>query len=171
MTETAGNHFKARPPNKEKQIVHFSQSGHSKAFANTIGDLRRSGFVWPPAETDPFYVSPASPSVEPDLLYAVEWVAKAAREASLFETKVLKDAIEVAKQDVEKEKTVDDLFTELKAAREASLFATEVLKDAIEALVSAQRAVETATQEKRLADDDLKKKKEAFTVAFDAGAV
>lgn len=50
VERTGQGHYRAKPPNPTLPIVHFGHSSEARAFQNTIGQLRRSGFVWPPPE-------------------------------------------------------------------------------------------------------------------------
>lgn len=46
---TASGHWRAAPPDPSKPVVHFSsKSSDYRAVENTIHDLKRSGFEWPP---------------------------------------------------------------------------------------------------------------------------
>ena len=45
---TERGHWKAIPPDKTKEIVHFSLSIDQRAFFNTIKLLEAQGFLWPP---------------------------------------------------------------------------------------------------------------------------
>lgn len=48
LEPTTKRHMKATPPDKAKQIVHFSTSGSesTRSMQNSLGQLRKSGFVW-----------------------------------------------------------------------------------------------------------------------------
>lgn len=47
VEKTERNHHQAKPPNGG-QLVHFGDSDGARSFQNTIGQLRRAGFAWPP---------------------------------------------------------------------------------------------------------------------------
>jgi len=47
VDKISGTHFKATPPEKEGEVVHFCVSNDPRGIKNTIRDLKRSGFVWP----------------------------------------------------------------------------------------------------------------------------
>lgn len=61
VSRTEGNHYQARAPTGGR-LVHFSESDEPRAFKNTVGDLRRVGFVWPPPEKE--RVAPAATFAE-----------------------------------------------------------------------------------------------------------
>lgn len=46
VERTKGNHWRAVPPDKTKQIVHFARMAEPRAIKNAIAELKRSGFVW-----------------------------------------------------------------------------------------------------------------------------
>lgn len=50
IQRTTQGHYKATPPSKLFKVVHFSASNEPRALANTLRDLKKSGFQWPPLE-------------------------------------------------------------------------------------------------------------------------
>ncbi len=50
VTRTGSGHFKAKAPDPTKPLVTFSQGGNARSIKNTLADLRRIGFMWPPPE-------------------------------------------------------------------------------------------------------------------------
>lgn len=49
IEQTTRGHYKAMGP--QKGLVHFSDSGDHRAILNTLTELRRNGFKWPPPAT------------------------------------------------------------------------------------------------------------------------
>ena len=48
VEKLSSGHFRAQPPDPKKSLVHFSTGSDPRSIKNTIADLRRAGFVWPP---------------------------------------------------------------------------------------------------------------------------
>jgi len=159
VTDTGSGHYRAVPPDRTKKIVHFSQSAHRRALANTLADLRRSGFVYgrDESEDEPLGAAPlVVPGPEPGPL-AVKMDEH---------LRVVSPAEAFPPVPNPRPKTTDELFLDLKESLTTAKLATELLHEASERLRQAHAEVERATHEKRLADEDLARKKGLFDAAF-----
>ena len=148
---TASGHTRATPPDPAHGIVHFSGSSDPHAKMNTIRELRRGGFVWPPPSknerTGVRRMVETTKAPEPHLTLVVE----------------APTVIQPPEA-----KTVDQLFAELKEARTYDALAAEHLAMCRAKVEEATLALASADREKRMAAEDLAGRKAAFDAAFEA---
>lgn len=149
VEQTKQGHYRAVPPDPSKSLVHFAASLEPHALKNTVHDLRRSGFDWPP----PRRSGSGGVATEP------EW----------YETE--NEAVLVTPCEVEsKEQAMERLWAELKEAKTYLELTDEHLRECEARLLAAQRAFENAKEERRKAAETLRTKKAEFDVAFGAAA-
>lgn len=154
--QTRQGHWKAVPPDKSKSIVHFSASAEPRALKNTLQDLRKNGFVWPPVKR------PSSPGQAPvdqddfDLLDI---------DAPLSEPPVTQEL-----PTEPREAKMDRLYNELKDAKNYYGLTVEQLAECREKLAAAQKAFDEATAEKDRAGETLRAKKAEFDQVFSQAA-
>jgi len=164
VTQTGRGHLQAVPPDRSQGIVHFSHSEDHHAFKNTVRDLRRRGFQWPP------------PSKNDE---AVE--RRAARETAPVSTTHPEDWIEEHNSAVEAaappppppethEAKMERLFNELKEAKAYYALTNEHARECEAKLLAAQREMEEAAAERTKAQQALVAKKAEFDSAFEAAA-
>ncbi len=178
VSVTRGSHYRARPPDPKRPIVHFAASVETRALKNTIADLRRSGFEWPPEARQgaPFSQNllPLSHELAPSGTGSV-WETGEGSETEDLD--VLPDAAfgsvpglaDEAKPESEEDK-MDRLWQELRDARSNYKLAEEIENEARERLTAAQRAMSEASMEKGRAAESLCAAKAEFDKAFEAVA-
>lgn len=137
VEQTRNGHVKAVPPDRSKEMVHFSMSVDARAMRNAIADLKKQGFEWPPPDRRPklHLVSPQEekPVHQPTL---------PARLPIPSET----DSPS-ANLDLSNEVRLNQLFTELKEARSYLALAETDLRDKRAAVQAATQAAEAAVVE------------------------
>lgn len=156
---TTHGHTKATPPDPSQGIVHFSGSSDPHAYMNTVRDLRRRGFVWPPSsknERNGARRMVETTKAEPAHLTLV--VVEAPAAPRVIEPPEAPPPV----------KTVDQLFSELKEARTYDALAAEHLAMCRAKVEEATLALASADHEKRMAAEDLANRKAAFDKAFEA---
>lgn len=181
---TERGHWRARPPDQAHGLVHFSESGDSHAQMNIIRDLRRRGFVWPPPSKNEQagaerMAKDATERLQTELLdretkppprrqfNGIKGLSELAEEqVKAAPLQVVVPSAVIPPADRVGAKTEDQLFNELKEARLMDSLAGDSLKTAKQKLEAAQRELEHAEHEKRMAADDLLKKKAAFDAAY-----
>lgn len=156
VTQTSQGHWRATPPDSSKQIVHFSASNDRHALKNTIQDLRRSGFAWPPPPKRSLRDESPSPDTEFE-------------EAPIPTTPAPEAAMVIVSKETAEDK-MERLFRELKEAKSYLALTNEHLVECRHALESAQRAFAEAEAEQQKATEALKLKKGEFDAAFESAA-
>lgn len=141
VEQTSQGHWKAVPPDKSKPVVHFSGSLEPRALKNTISELKRSGFDWPPKRPE--------------------------REKTALDEWWLED--EEAEPAKEKP-NLDELYESLKEAKGYLDLTGEQLAECRAKLDEAKVQYEEAMAEHEKAMKALQKKKAAFDSAFGAAA-
>lgn len=137
LEEIQGHHYKAFPPDKDQDIVCFATtSGDPRAMRNTIRDLRKSGFQWPPPKQE-----------EP-------------MDATLS------DAVTSGSEPPRPPKSADELFEELKEAKGYFDLAKEASSEAEDELKELQERYAEALEELQMATNKLKEAKSEFDRAF-----
>jgi hypothetical protein len=150
---TARGHYRAIPPNKELEMVHFSTSEDHHALRNIIRDLRRRGFVWPPPNKKEI---------------AVERRLEAETRPSQPDVGTIDD---IEPLDTETpEARMDRLFTELKDAKVLAALTEEHAQECRRKVEEATRVLTDAVRERDAAAQALKNKKAEFDLAFEAAA-
>jgi hypothetical protein len=151
---TASGHYKAKPPDRQKAIIHFSTSCVRRSVKNTIRDLRKSGFLWPPPEP------PKSLVDDPDFdeWFNVDDEVDDERRRGGDGDEDERATLVVAP----KEKTFDDLVAELRAARDDAVLYGEQVAECKRAVDVAQRALTDAEKEHETARRRLLEAKTAF---------
>lgn len=185
VTETRGSHYRAKPPDEKRPIVHFAASVERRALRNTIADLRRSGFEWPPEarQSAPFSQNllPLSPELAPE--YPDECASRPGEIMSEEEEQLealvgmLPDAKfgtvpgleDKAKPETEEEK-MDRLWQELRDARSNFKLAEEIEAEASERLERAKDAMALAVSDRMNAASKMGQAKRTFDAAFEAAA-
>lgn len=145
VTPTSNGHWRAKPVDNNKELVHISMLGGSNSLNNAMRDLKRNGFVWPPPPK--------------------------CREAMAKKPMAHAHALEVVRAPQDPtvptaQKDLDDVFLELKDAKTYLVLTGEILSECRVALDKAQAAFDSATAEREAAVDALRVKKAAFDVAF-----
>ena len=180
---TTQGHMRATPPDPKLSIIHFSRSPDGHATRNILRDLRRNGFQWPPPSKNEQagaerMAKDSTDQLQKELTKELNGKAPPRHVRGvgdgLMETKLSKhltslhaDATPPAPRiEAPVLKTEDQLFNELKEARLMDALAGDSLKVARDRLAAAQRELEHAEHEKRLAAEDLLKKKAAFDAAY-----
>lgn len=164
VDRTGQGHYRAAPPDRSRPIVHFSASDDFHALKNTVKDLSKSGFIWPPPSKKEQAVERKSngTSQSPDELIAV-------LEAELGVEVDQPPATSPSPQET-KEDRMDRLFHELKDAKTFLLLTDEHLAECKRKLDEAQRAFAEAETERNKAAETLKLKKVEFDEAFESAA-
>lgn len=190
LVQTSNGHWKATPPDKRHTIVHFAISGDPHAFKNTISDLRKRDFQWPPKKRE------AEREVEPD----DEWDAARAAAQQEEDEKVEVTSDEqlqaiLAQQEADEhaelegqltngvaahhddpiegedeEERMERLFKELKDAKTYLTLADSELADREAELLEAQKRRDDARGERKRAVERLRSLKLAFDTEFAGGA-
>lgn len=154
ITQTTQGHYRARPPDPTKPIVHLSTSYDPRALKNTIQELKKSGFVWPPPpKSRPSEVAPDSEAFwnQMDLGPESEPTPSAPVVVEAHEDKM------------------ERLWNELKEAKTWFALTDDTMRIAQEQLALAQKAFDEATAERTKAAESLKTKKAEFDSAFNEG--
>ncbi len=159
VTQTTQGHYRARPPDPTKPIVHLSTSYHPRGLKNTIQELRKSGFIWPPppksrpSEVDPLDVGPNSDEFwNPSSNFEPE--SEPTPSATVAETHEVK---------------MERLWGELKEAKTWFALTDDTMRTAQEQLAQAQKAFNEAAAERAKAAEVLRSKKAEFDSAFNEG--
>lgn len=158
--QISGTHYRAVPPDKSKPLVHFSVSADPRAIKNTVADLRRSGFVWPPERTR----VEGSPDSQPDSSPELE---------GLFDIDPFANEVEptpTPEPAPTHEERMERLWTELKEAKGYRDMAAEHVRVCEEQFAAARRALEEAQAEMMKAMEALRVKKKAFDETFGEAA-
>lgn len=149
VTQTTQGHYRARPPDPSKSIVHLSTSYDPRALKNTIQELRKSGFVWPPPPKS------RPTNVDDDPSSDDFWNAP--------ESEPTPSAPVVVETP---EARMERLWNELKDAKTWFALTDDTLKGAKAQLEEAQAKFDAAEQERIKAAEALKAKKAEFDSAF-----
>ena len=154
VQQTTRGHWKATPPDRSKPLVHFSMSDDHHALKNTLKDLQRSGFMWPPPSKRDLRDAKRedAPVSQPDLTFEPVQPAPAAQPSETPEERM------------------DRLFHELKEAKGYLKLADEHLAECQRKLEEAQQALQVAQIERDVAAERAKKTKEAFDLAYESAA-
>jgi len=159
IDETAQGHWKAVPPDRTKPLVHFAMSDDPRGLRNTVRDLKRAGFVWPPLDHEPLSTIVDGVPMGDDL------DAEIAREVLLEaegQSQLVPQPIESAEQ------RMDRLFHALKEAKTYLQLADETLAACSETLRRAQDAFDAASSERTSAAAKLEEIKAQFLEAVAA---
>jgi hypothetical protein len=161
LTKTSNGHFSAKSKTGTGGIVHFSYSGDIYAFRNTIRDLKKIGFIWPPPDAPKNGAGPSS-KAEPccTLCYNKNGCKDGSCACHLPASAFQPKSAPAAKP------TSEELFTELTEARvilqaadEALAHARSKLEEAKDSLAQAEKvradAVATFAASKKKFDDDM----------------
>lgn len=140
---TSQGHYRARPPDQTRQIVHFSMSNDPRALKNTLSNLRASGFRWEEPERR---ATPETREQTPRAPAATPAPAEPA------------------------EPDMDQLFESLKAAKVAAQESSELEKLAVQELARAENQLRQAQRDRAAAEASLREAKQAFDQAFDSQA-
>lgn len=154
VERTGRGHYQARPPDAKMQIVHFGESGEARGFQNTLSQLRRSGFIWPPPATQP---SPRNGHG-----HAVASTPSAARSAAPAEPRETPASASTTEDDE------DRIFRELKEARVLLALEGENLVLCERRLEEAKAAYEAALRSRQEAASRLRECKARFDHVFSA---
>lgn len=144
---TSQGHYRARPPDQTRQIVHFSMSNDPRALKNTLSNLRASGFRWEEPERR---ATPETREQTPRTPAATPAATPAPAETA--------------------EPDMDQLFESLKAAKVAAQEASELEKLAVQELARAENQLLQAQRDRAAAEASLREAKQAFDQAFDSQA-
>lgn len=150
LEDTNNGHTTARPPDKSKPLVTLSRCIEPRAMMNTISQLRRSGFIWPPPQP-----LRRVPTAMDDVVTSVDGVP------------VPTVRYDEAAAEVE-QSTSQRLFEELCRAKENYKISELIHQEASAALLEAQRNMETAQEELQLKREELDLAKQMFVEFFDA---
>lgn len=159
VEKTGQGHFKAVPPVGGLPIVHFSGSYDRHAIKNTLHDLKKSGFQWPPPSKKEVAASrESSPSMTDEF------------EDFLGEEDSTPTPTQPAGPAESQEQRMDRLWTDLKEAKGYLTLADEHLDETRRQLEAAQRAYDEAQVERDKAAEKLRATKATFDEAFSAAA-
>jgi len=137
---TNGSHLKAFPPDPRKQMVLIGGSG-TRAMKNTIAQLRRSGFKWPP---------PAKERIPQD------------EREPLWEDPVCPPDPERSSP-----QTVDELFSALRDSRTEYQLSVELLKESEERFRAAEAELTDARSGVATSAEAMRAAKVRFDAAFE----
>ena len=170
VNQTTQGHYKACPPDKTKEIIHFSLSTDTHAQLNTIRDLKKQGFQWPPPSKNEQAGTrrerPAPLTQKLDLSGVLASGDGAAAPPSA-EQLVINDLPPIVETE---EARMDRLFKELKDAKVYAVLTEDHVKECKRAVEEATRALAEAAREHDAAAEALVKKKFEFDTAFTAAA-
>jgi len=186
LEKTADNHMKAFPPDKTKSMVVFSaKSGDFRAIRNTIAQLRRSGFQWPPRDgfvppaplpLMPHPLRPASNrNIEREVVAEVTAQVLAPLEKIAVEVLAGKATNEELDEYVEAHPpapppsqgdALEALFRELKDAKQNLVLCDEMVAHCAEVLEKARLDHEDAKSESVRAVERLRQAKAKFDAEF-----
>jgi len=162
VEQTSQGHWKAVPSDPTKKLVHFSASAEPRAIKNTIQDLKKSGFVWPPIK------HPSSSNGKSTAPREPEWFEQ--EEEPVTMTHATHKPTPTPKPIEDKEAKMDRLWTELKEAKAYRDLTNENMQECETKLLAAQRAFDEAREENRKANEALGAKKREFDTEFGAAA-
>jgi hypothetical protein len=156
VERTSQGHWRARPSDKTKQLVHFSTSDDRHSLKNVLADLRRSGFEWPPpSKKEERSERPSQPGMDVDD----------------FDFSPMTDPVPVVPSPPEtQEQIMDRLWTDLKESKGYLNLADEHMKECERRLEEAQQAFNDAKMEREQAAEKLRVIKERFDAAFEVAA-
>lgn len=159
VAKTGQGHYRAAPPNEAAQVVHFGTSSDHRALKNTIAQLRRSGFVWPPPRRVTRERSGTN-DIEDEMVEAANGGAVAVPEPE--------PEVEATPPQVEEneEQRLERLWAELKSAKVYVSMADEELRTAEQALVAAQATFNSSRTELERAKRDMAERKAEFDAEF-----
>ena len=165
VDRTGQGHYRAAPPDRSRPIVHFSASDDFHALKNTVKDLAKSGFIWPPPSKKEQAVERKANGTarSPD-----DHIAELEAELGIDQAPTTHK--HPAPEPETKEDRMDRLFHELKDAKTYLVLADEHLAECKRKLDEAQRSFADAETERNRAADALKSKKVEFDEAFSSAA-
>jgi hypothetical protein len=163
VDKLSSGHFRAQPPDPTKSLVHFSTGSDPRSIKNTIADLRRAGFVWPPPEKRVDDDRPSGNGMPSD----EEIEAEARRRGGAYASPAA-PASEARPTPENPEEKMDRCYRELKEARGYFDLAEAHLAEKDAALAAATRERAGALEEKERAQSRLVTAKTAFDAAFAA---
>lgn len=150
IEQTSQGHYRAKPTDPNAQLVHFSTSNEPRALKNTLQELRKSGFVWPPPPK-------SRPSDEPSA--DDQWYLDNGPDSEPESTPIAETH----------EDKMERLWNELKEAKTWFALTDDTMRSAQEQLALAQKAFDEAAAERTKAAESLKTKKAEFDSAFNEG--
>jgi len=156
VTQTQRGHYRAVPPDRDKHIVHFSESTEPRSLQNAISDLRKQGLVWeddPPAPRKPKSTSQAT------VIAVHETIAEVFRPEAAT-------VVEMSDRSEKDPADLDGIFAQLKEAKGYEHLAVEHLKECESAFFRAKQALEGAKDELDIAKGRLAERKRAFDRAL-----
>lgn len=155
---TTQGHAKAYPPDNTKQLVTFPPggSGDPRAIKNTIAQLRRSGFVWPPQQSTAASLN--------DVL-----VGRLAPQEDVDNDTDDESEELPSKSDVQSSipENPDQLFAELKQAREEYRLHAEIVQEIEDKLSKLLAELSQARETLDASRTKLVQTKENFDKSFD----
>jgi len=160
VTMTTQGHWKAVPPDPTKTIIHFSTSDDHHALMNTLRDLRKQGFQWPPPNKNDIasqkrLTGSSASSLCPDCHQPLS-----EHEECLVAPPPPPPPPESP------EARMDRLFAELKDAKILRELTEEHLRDCNVKMAEAQAALELAQRQYTNAINALAAKKQEFDAAL-----
>jgi hypothetical protein len=155
VDQTNNGHWKARPADRTKEVVHISMLSGSNALNNAMRDLKRSGFIWPPTKETMTRKAPAMHKPE-----------RLTPSVHVTPTLALTPSRESATRVVRPPQDLDSVFNELKEAKTYLVLTGEILNECMVALNNAQAAFDSASAERASALEALLAKKAAFDEVF-----
>jgi hypothetical protein len=161
ISQISGTHYRATPPDKEKPLVHFSVSADPRAIKNTVADLRRSGFVWPPERS-----RDGAPDSQPDSSSELEGLFEVENDPFADEV----EPTPTPEPTLTHEERMEQLWSELKDAKGYRDMTAEHVRACEEQFEAARRALEEAKVEHERASETLRGKKKAFDETFGEAA-
>ena len=193
LAQTGNGHWKATPPDKRHTIVHFSISGDPHAFKNTISDLRKRSFIWPPKKReeveqetvsdDESFVSDDKVEVTSDEQLQAMLAQQEAEEQVELEGQAAERHVNGVMRehpaayldqyphttnlpDEDEEERMERLFKELKEAKSYLALADSELVERENELVAATKRRDDAREERARAAERLRSLKSAFDTEF-----
>lgn len=180
VEQTGRGHYKARPPDGRPMVTFGSASGDPRAMKNTLAQLRRSGFEWPPANgfrvPQVGRLEDGTEVREGDVLMGDGTVlrkedtitVRAMRGGGVSAEAVHKSLLQqvITEGVIESAPSVDELFAALKAARADKELHAELLSEAEKHWIEAERELAEARAALIAAQKKLTETKAAFDAAF-----
>lgn len=160
---TPNGHYKAKPPDKDKPIVHFATTTKTHSRVNTLKSLQRSGFRWPPVVQRRAPMRP--PSEDPPLLAVDEEPV----EVPPSEPPPPPRVVPPPPAPPSLEAQLESIWSALKEARSFVALTDEHLRERCDQLTAASKAFEEAKREHKEAEAALVARKAEFDAAFEAG--